>query len=83
MMFLEVLANCERSVAELVVDVNRESTKTAHQFFNVNSPNFQNSELIRSHGLRRPDLAINMADSIKALELRNFPTSFMTRALSN
>jgi hypothetical protein len=57
---LDVLANHDRRISELIIDVNYEKTGIAYQFFETESEDFTNFETICGHGLKRLDLAINV-----------------------
>jgi len=58
---LEELAKCTRAIPELVIDVNWTSNGVGYHFFDANSHDYSHFETICSRGLKRLDLAINVA----------------------
>lgn len=80
---VEELARSQKIVPELVVDVNRELTGIAFQFFEAESSDSRHFETICKRGLTRLDLAVNVAQRLRTRgqEVLRHSSSFK-RALS-
>jgi hypothetical protein len=58
---LEALSTCPTAIPELVIDVNGDANGIGYHFFQGSSPDFRNFEAVCRRGLRRLDLAVNVA----------------------
>lgn len=67
---------------EFIIDVNGEATGITYQFFETESTDFSNFETICGHGLKRLDLAVNVARYRRSPGLKSLPNSLLKSALS-
>jgi hypothetical protein len=79
---LDELANHDRRISELIIDVNHQQTGIPYEFFHTESEDLTNFETICGRGLKRLDLAFHVSRNASGLGLAALSTGYLRRTLS-